>query len=228
MRFLMTWLVLAMAMGSGLVSRPGFAAEANAVFHRPEANSVALVIDTSGSMRMPADDTMKPAVLAAIRGVLDANPQFVRMLVVDSDGRPLLTTDLGWLPLEPTRTSEATLSALRKPELASHAYLIPGTVRAMGNLGIAGFPDARLTVFMFGDELTLDEEIVLMRLDHANPVLADGRRAVSISIVLAPPPDLPRRAKAKVRQEHIKAITRTVKTAEAIARLHGGRVVRIK
>jgi RNA polymerase sigma factor (sigma-70 family) len=151
-----------------------------------DANCLAFVVDTSGSMRSPNNNKLWPAVFTAMKETLDANGDVTHVMAFDADGRIVFPGDTGWVALNPENLSRME-RALAGYDLDTQSSPVPGLYRAMRVLPPVQRV-VRLRVCVIGDEFNSRDQIdsVLTRLEELNPAGASGRRAASISAVQLP------------------------------------------
>jgi RNA polymerase sigma factor (sigma-70 family) len=155
-------------------------------FPAGDANCLAFVIDTSGSMRSPKDGKLWPAVWAAISETLAANRDVNHVIALDANGRIIFAGAKEWMAVNTENVSRLE-RALAAYDQDTQSSPVPGIYRAMRVLP-PQHGASRLRVCVIGDELNSGDQIesVLTRLDELNPAGANGRRAASISAIQLP------------------------------------------
>lgn len=152
----------------------------------PIGNSthIAIVIDTSGSMRDPANERIWPVVIQKIEEVLDIYPNVKGIQVLDTDGRFILGRNTeDWLPDTP-EVREHFKQAIRRYTNYSESSPVNGVLRALRRLYNPSDLEMKMNIYIFGDEFaggTADP--VLQTFDRLNPADANGKRSVTISAV---------------------------------------------
>lgn len=179
------WL-LAHATGGSLTA-PAARTERESLTH------LALVVDTSGSMRDPKTGRLWPIVVDTIDAQLAAHPQLTGLQLIDSDGRFLLgrpegrTGEAGWHPATP-ETRAAIRAALLNQNKDSVSNPMPGVYNAFRFLTKPGAPDFRVGILVLGDEFNSNDPVdpILQRLDQLNPANPQGGRRVVIDVIAFP------------------------------------------
>ncbi len=148
------------------------------------SNHIAFVIDTSGSMRDPANEMFWPAVIEKFDDVLDAYPQVDGIQVFDADGRFLMggRNAQGWLEDTP-EIRAAFRQALRRYDIASNSNPVPGIFQAINRLHQPDNFEMQMGIYVLGDEFTGTAEPVLRQLDRLNPADENGVRRVVINAI---------------------------------------------
>ena len=144
------------------------------------SNYIAIIIDTSGSMRDPNTGGLWPIVIRKVSEVLDAYPR------LDGDGRFILgrrgAGTEGWLEDSPERRDQIR-RRLRTYQQDSISNPVPGIYNAIRFLHDAENTDMRMGVYVFGDEFIDTADPVIRRLDELNPADENGVRQVVINAV---------------------------------------------
>jgi beta-lactamase regulating signal transducer with metallopeptidase domain len=147
-----------------------------------ELTHVALVIDTSGSMRDFNTEQLWPIVRRMAEEILQAHPHLTAVRVLDAEGRPIVRRFDTWLPFNP-ETTEQIAGALRATKVFSGSNPLSGIVRALAPVGTDDPVSGRLAVYVLGDEFSGSEEAVLRRLDELNPRDVNGNRRAVINAI---------------------------------------------
>lgn len=147
------------------------------------SNYIAFVIDTSGSMRDIATDRLWPIVIQKISDVLDVYPIVDGILVLNSDGRNIMTdvTD-AWMEDSPA-LREVIKRRVRVYDGDSRSNPVPGILRVLTRFYDSSDPDMHLSIYVFGDEFTETADRVLDELDELNPADEEGNRRVVINAI---------------------------------------------
>jgi hypothetical protein len=151
-------------------------------------NYLAIIIDTSGSMRDPNHGGLWPIVIRTIDSVLDVYPNIEGIQLIDGDGRFILgrrgTGTQGWLPDTP-ETRAAIKRVLRRYDQDTVSNPVPGVYNAMRFLHDKENPNMRMGIFVFGDEFNSSDsaDVVIRRLEELNPADENGNRRVTINAI---------------------------------------------
>ncbi len=152
------------------------------------SNYIAIIVDTSGSMRDPNHGGLLPIVIRPIDTVLDSYPDIKGVQLIDGDGRFILgrrgTGTAAWL--SDTREVRETMKrTLRRYEQDTVSNPVPGIYNAMRYLFDRENPEMRMGIFVFGDEFNSSDaaDVVLRRLEELNPADDEGKRKVVINAV---------------------------------------------
>ncbi len=152
------------------------------------SNYIAIIVDTSGSMRDPNHGGLLPIVIRTIDTVLDSYPDIKGVQLIDGDGRFVLgrrgTGTAAWL--SDTREVRETMKrTLRRYEQDTVSNPVPGIYNAMRYLFDRENPEMRMGIFVFGDEFNSSDaaDVVLRRLEELNPADDEGKRKVVINAV---------------------------------------------
>ncbi len=152
------------------------------------SNYIAIIVDTSGSMRDPNHGGLLPIVIRTIDTVLDSYPDIKGVQLIDGDGRFILgrrgTGTAAWL--SDTREVRETMKrTLRRYEQDTVSNPVPGIYNAMRYLFDRENPEMRMGIFVFGDEFNSSDaaDVVLRRLEELNPADDEGKRKVVINAV---------------------------------------------
>lgn len=150
------------------------------------SNFIAIVVDTSGSMRDPNTGGLWPIVVRKIDEVLDVYPQLEGIQLLDGDGRFILgrpgAGTAGWLPDSPD-TREQIKRRLRRYEQDSISNPVPGVRNALRFLFDKDNPNMRMGIYVFGDEFIETADPVIRQLDELNPADENGQRRVVINAI---------------------------------------------
>ncbi len=152
------------------------------------SNYIAIIVDTSGSMRDPNHGGLLPIVIRTIDTVLDSYPDIKGVQLIDGDGRFVLgrrgTGTAAWR--SDTREVRETMKrTLRRYEQDTVSNPVPGIYNAMRYLFDRENPEMRMGIFVFGDEFNSSDaaDVVLRRLEELNPADDEGKRKVVINAV---------------------------------------------
>jgi len=150
------------------------------------SNYIAIIIDTSGSMRDPNTGGLWPIVIRKVSEVLDAYPQLDGVQLLDGDGRFILgrrgAGTEGWLEDSPDMR-EQIRRRLRTYQQDSISNPVPGIFNAIRFLHDPENPNMRMGVYVFGDEFIDSADPVIRRLDELNPADEKGLRKIVINAV---------------------------------------------
>ncbi len=142
---------------------------------------VAIVIDTSGSMRDARTNRLFAPVIQTVGDTLAvyANAKFIAVL--DADGRTVIP---GWTPNTPANRN-LILSALSRYTADNISNPIPGLRNALRMLTTE--PGSRASIIVIGDELAVDDLATIPGLiSQMNPIDSDGKRRARISAIQVP------------------------------------------
>jgi hypothetical protein len=151
-----------------------------------ESNYIAIVIDTSGSMRDPNHGGLWPIVIRKVDEVLDSYPTLAGFQLLDGDGRFILGrrgagTD-GWIADTPD-LRDTIKRTLRRYNQDSISNPVPGIYNALRFLYDKDNPNMKMGIYVFGDEFIETADPVIRRLDELNPVDENGNRKVVINAI---------------------------------------------
>jgi hypothetical protein len=151
------------------------------------SNYVAIVIDTSGSMRDPNSGGLWPIAIRKIDELLDSYPKLDGLQILDGDGRFILGARRGtgteaWLQDSP-ELRENIKRQLRRYDVDSVSNPVPGIYNAMRFLYDKENPDMKMAIYVFGDEFVEVADPVIRRLDELNPADENGERKVVINAI---------------------------------------------
>lgn len=150
------------------------------------SNYLAIIIDTSGSMRDPNTGGLWPIAVRKVTEILQAYPKLDGIQLIDGDGRFILgrrgTGTDAWLADSPEMRDQIT-RVLRRYDQDSVSNPVPGMLAAMRFLYDKNNPDMRMGVFLFGDEFNDVADPAIRRLDELNPADETGKRRVVINAI---------------------------------------------
>jgi len=152
------------------------------------SNYIAIIIDTSGSMRDPNTGSLWTIVIRKIGEVLDVYPELDGIQILDGDGRFILgrparaTGTAAWLNDSPEIRNQIR-RRLRVYQQDSISNPVPGILNAMRILYDPENPDMRMSIYVFGDEFIEIADPVIRRLDALNPADENGDRNVVINAI---------------------------------------------
>lgn len=149
-------------------------------------NYVAIIIDTSGSMRDPNHGGLWPIVIRKVDELLDSYAELKGIQLIDGDGRFILGrrgqgTD-GWVA-DSREVRDQIKRSLRRYDQDSISNPVPGVFNAIKFLYDRENPDMKMAVYVFGDEFIEVADPVIRRLDELNPADENGNRRVTINAV---------------------------------------------
>lgn len=149
-------------------------------------NYVAVVIDTSGSMRDPNHGGLWPIVIRKVDELLDSYPQLQGLQLIDGDGRFILGRRAqgteGWIPDSP-EVRDQIKRTLRRYDQDSISNPVPGIYNAIRFLYDRENPEMKMAIYVFGDEFIDVADPVIRRLDELNPADENGDRKVVINAI---------------------------------------------
>lgn len=152
------------------------------------SNYIAIIIDTSGSMRDPNHGGLWPIVVRTIDTVLDSYPSIDGIQLIDGDGRFILgrrgSGTQGWLADTP-QTRADIKRVLRRYDQDTVSNPVPGIYNAMRFLYDKENPNMRMGIFVFGDEFNSSDsaDVVIRRLEELNPADENGNRKVVVNAI---------------------------------------------
>jgi hypothetical protein len=150
------------------------------------SNYIAIVIDTSGSMRDPNHGGLWPIVIRKVDEVLDSYPELRGLQLIDGDGRFIMgrpgTGTEGWLADTPDRRDQIKRT-LRRYQQDSISNPVPGIYNAIRFLFDKDNAEMRMGIYVFGDEFVEVADPVIRRLDELNPADENGDRRVVINAI---------------------------------------------
>lgn len=151
-----------------------------------ESNYIAIVIDTSGSMRDPNHGGLWPIVIRKVDEVLDSYPALAGFQLIDGDGRFILgrrgAGTEGWIPDTP-ELRDTIKRTLRRYNQDSISNPVPGIYNALRFLYDKDNPNMKMGIYVFGDEFIETADPVIRRLDELNPADENGNRKVVINAI---------------------------------------------
>ncbi len=149
-------------------------------------NYVAIVIDTSGSMRDPNHGGLWPIVIRKVDELLDSYPELKGLQLIDGDGRFIMgrrgTGTDGWIADSP-EIRDQIKRYLRRYDQDSISNPVPGIYNAMRFLYDRENPEMKMAIYVFGDEFIEVADPVIRRLDELNPADENGERRVVINAI---------------------------------------------
>ena len=148
---------------------------------------IAIVIDTSGSMRDPNSGGLWPIAIRKIDELLDSYPQLEGLQILDADGRFILGPRRGtgteaWLKDSP-ELRENIKRQLRRYDQDTISNPVPGVYNAMRFLYDKENANMKMAIYVFGDEFVETADPVIRRLDELNPADENGERKVVINAI---------------------------------------------
>ena len=151
-----------------------------------DSNYIAVVIDTSGSMRDPNHGGLWPIVIRKVDELLDSYPELKGLQLIDGDGRFIMGrrgqgTD-GWIADSP-EVREQIKRTLRRYDQDSISNPVPGIYNAIRFLLDRDNPGMKMAIYVFGDEFIEVADPVIRRLDELNPADDNGNRKVVINAI---------------------------------------------
>jgi len=151
------------------------------------SNYIAIVIDTSGSMRDPNSGGLWPIAIRKIDELLDSYPELEGLQILDADGRFILGPRRGtgteaWLKDSP-EVRDNIKRQLRRYDQDTISNPVPGVFNAMRFLYDRENPDMKMAIYVFGDEFVEVADPVIRRLDELNPADENGERRVIINAI---------------------------------------------
>jgi beta-lactamase regulating signal transducer with metallopeptidase domain len=148
---------------------------------------LALVVDTSGSMRNPDRAYHLYEVIGnLVERELKAHPGVREFALLNSDGGAMLgTNDNPWLPNDDASRRKATLT-LKDYDTLSQSNPVPGIAKALMQMTAPTDGNGRLSICVIGDEATIGPAAALQRLAELNPADAQGNRRATISAIQLP------------------------------------------
>jgi hypothetical protein len=149
-------------------------------------NYVAIVIDTSGSMRDPNNGGIWPIAIRKVDELLDAYPTLKGIQLLDGDGRFIMgrrgQASEGWLQDSPELRDQIK-RVLRRYNQDSISNPVPGVRNALRFLFDKDNPDMKMAIYVFGDEFIEIADPVIRQLDELNPADENGHRKVVINAI---------------------------------------------
>jgi hypothetical protein len=149
-------------------------------------NYIAVIIDTSGSMRDPNHGGLWPIVIRKIDELLDSYPELKGIQLIDGDGRFIMgrrgTGTQGWLTDSPELRDQIK-RVLRRYDQDSVSNPVPGIYNALRYLYDKDNAEMKMAVYVFGDEFIEVADPVIRRLDELNPADENGNRKVVINAI---------------------------------------------
>ncbi len=151
-------------------------------------NYVAIVIDTSGSMRDPNHGGLWPIVIRKIDELLDSYPTLKGLQLIDGDGRFIMgrrssvTGTDAWMPDTPELRDQFK-RILRRYDQDSVSNPVPGVRNALRFLFDKTNAEMKMAIYVFGDEFIEVADPVIRQLDELNPADENGNRKVVINAI---------------------------------------------
>ena len=149
-------------------------------------NYVAIVIDTSGSMRDPNSGGIWPIAIRKVNELLDAYPTLKGIQLLDGDGRFIMgrrgTGTDAWLTDSPELRDQFK-RILRRYDQDSVSNPVPGVRNALRFLFDKENAEMRMAIYVFGDEFIEVADPVIRQLDELNPADENGNRRVVINAI---------------------------------------------
>jgi hypothetical protein len=149
-------------------------------------NYVAIVIDTSGSMRDPNHGGLWPIVIRKVDELLDAYPDLRGLQLIDGDGRFIMGRrgqgSDGWIA-DSREVRDQIKRTLRRYDQDSISNPVPGIYNAIRFLYDKENPGMKMAIYVFGDEFIEVADPVIRRLDELNPADESGKRKVVINAI---------------------------------------------
>lgn len=179
-----------------------------------EFTHLALVIDTSSSMRDPATGKLWPVVTQAVVNVLATHPEIGWIQWIDTNGRGRLGPGNEWMPYD-RRSTDELVRLLEQAENAGVSDPVSGLVKAL-NLPLPQGPNERMHICVLGDEAGTDIAPALREIGALNRPNGSGGWRATISGVHVP--TIGFRAQTALNFESLMA---------ELARRHGGTYVRL-
>lgn len=151
------------------------------------SNHVAIVIDTSGSMR-DGIGNIWPIAIRKVDELLDAYPDLQGIQIIDADGRFLMGQPRGTAPsdswLKDTPEVRADIKrTLRRNSTETASNPVFGIYAAIRRLYDKNDPDMKMAIYVFGDEFVETADPVIKRLDELNPADEAGHRRIVINAI---------------------------------------------
>ncbi len=151
-----------------------------------DSNYIAIVIDTSGSMRDPNHGGLWPIVIRKVDELLDSYPDLRGLQLIDGDGRFIMGrrgqgTD-GWIA-DSREVRDQIKRYLRRYDQDSISNPVPGIYNAIRFLYDKENPEMKMAIYVFGDEFIEVADPVIRRLDELNPADEKGQRKVVINAI---------------------------------------------
>lgn len=146
---------------------------------------LALVIDTSGSMRDPANNKLWPVVTQAVVNILATHPEIKWIQWIDTNARGHLGPSNAWTPY--ARSTTGLLVALLESSAGSDGVSnpMPGLLKALA-LPLPSKPDEQMHICVIGDEANADIDSARQEIERLNWSDGRGGGRASISAVQVP------------------------------------------
>lgn len=151
-----------------------------------DSNYIAIVIDTSGSMRDPNHGGLWPIVIRKVDELLDSYPELKGLQLIDGDGRFIMGRNArgtgGWIQ-DSKQVRDDIKRYLRRYDQDSISNPVPGIYNAINYLYDKENPDMKMAIYVFGDEFIDTADQVINRLNQLNPPDENGNRKVVINAI---------------------------------------------
>lgn len=151
-----------------------------------DSNYIAIVIDTSGSMRDPNHGGLWPIVIRKVDELLDSYPELKGLQLIDGDGRFIMGRSArgteGWIK-DSKQVRDDIKRYLRRYDQDSISNPVPGIYNAITYLYDKENPDMKMAIYVFGDEFIDTADQVIARLNQLNPPDENGNRKVVINAI---------------------------------------------
>ncbi len=151
-----------------------------------DSNYIAIVIDTSGSMRDPNHGGLWPIVIRKVDELLDSYPELKGLQLIDGDGRFIMGRNArgtgGWIQ-DSKQVRDDIKRYLRRYDQDSISNPVPGIYNAINYLYDKENPDMKMAIYVFGDEFIDTADQVINRLNQLNPPDENGYRKVVINAI---------------------------------------------
>jgi hypothetical protein len=150
-------------------------------------NYIAIIIDTSGSMRDPNYGGLWPIVVRKVGEILDSYPQIEGVQLLDGDGRFIMGPRRGtgteaWIKDSP-EVRDQIVRTLRRYDQDSISNPVPGIRNALRFLYDKDNPNMKMVCYLFGDEFIDLADPAIRQLDELNPADENGHRKVVINAI---------------------------------------------
>lgn len=151
-----------------------------------DSNYIAIVIDTSGSMRDPNHGGLWPIVIRKVDELLDSYPELKGLQLIDGDGRFIMGRSArgteGWIK-DSKEVRDSIKRYLRRYDQDSISNPVPGIYNAINFLYDKENPEMKMAIYVFGDEFIDTADQVIARLNQLNPPDENGNRKVVINAI---------------------------------------------
>ncbi len=148
-----------------------------------ESNYLALVVDTSGSMRDSSTNLIRVHVVRKFEEMLQAYPEVKGVQLLDASGHFIMGSRAGsrWLQ-DSEEMRAAMIRAVRLYPFESESNPVPGIRRAIRELYDPKAEDMKMGIYVFGDEFTGKPEPVIAEIRRLNKD-KDGNRIARINAI---------------------------------------------